>query len=347
MKENLLKNLRLNYNIIKKSVIRNEKNMDSYDLSIIIPHYNSPNLLECLIKSIPKNKGIQIIVVDDNSSNEKEEFERVKKIYSHRVEFYINDTGVQSAGSCRNIGLEHAEGKWILFADADDYFLPGMYDIVKQYFDSDYDMVMFTPTSVILGTECISNRHEHMARVIDEYIQQPSEKNYLAMTVFDNTSPWSKMIRREMIEINQIRFNQSLYWNDVMFSTKLGYYCKKSAASYKKIYCITRSTGSLTTQMSEKAFDIRLNEHLQRCVFLREKYGDELCNKMHITGAALLYTAMQQKYGIKKYIEIIRKFHENNIPIIPLNAYSPVHVVKMILHRKKQIAEERKYYVNS
>lgn len=38
------------------------------NLSIIIPHYNTPDLLEKLIRSIPVDKDIQIVVVDDNSS---------------------------------------------------------------------------------------------------------------------------------------------------------------------------------------------------------------------------------------------------------------------------------------
>lgn len=115
--------------------------MQPIDLTIIIPHYNVPDLLEKLIKSIPDSREIQVIVVDDNSDKQKEKLVRVEALYKERVEFYINSTGIKSAGSCRNIGLEHAKGKWILFADADDYFLPNMYDVVKSYFETNYDII--------------------------------------------------------------------------------------------------------------------------------------------------------------------------------------------------------------
>ena len=37
-------------------------------LTIIIPHYNTPEMLETLLESIPERNEIQIIVVDDNST---------------------------------------------------------------------------------------------------------------------------------------------------------------------------------------------------------------------------------------------------------------------------------------
>lgn len=323
-----------------------EKNISGKDLSIVIPHYNSPNLLDKLIRSIPDKDEIQIIVVDDNSNQSQEELIKVKSKYSARMEFYTNESGIQSAGSCRNIGMRHAQGKWILFADADDYFLPGMYDIVQKYFESDYDMVVFTPTSVVSGTDQISNRHVHMAKVIDNYMRNPSKENYLAMSAFEISFPWSKLIRRSVIEENDILFSQSLHWNDMVFSAKLGFFCAKVTASYEQIYCVTRKSGSLTTQISEEAYDIRLNEYIQKCVFLREKYGSELCNHMHLTGAGLLYTAMQQRYGVRKYLEIIRKFQRNGIPVITLKEYSPVHIVRMVCYRAKQKSEDKKYYVH-
>ena len=41
------------------------------ELSIIIPHFNSPRLLENLLKSMPAREDIQIIVIDDNSTEDR------------------------------------------------------------------------------------------------------------------------------------------------------------------------------------------------------------------------------------------------------------------------------------
>ena len=41
---------------------------NEYQLTIIIPHHNIPDLLRKLLASIPKRNSIQIIVVDDHST---------------------------------------------------------------------------------------------------------------------------------------------------------------------------------------------------------------------------------------------------------------------------------------
>src|SRR5699024_3371812 len=114
-----------------------------YNLSIIIPHYNSTSSLKKLINTIPDVNEIQVIIIDDHSDAEhKNELIKFEKHFNRsNVEFYNNDPNKKGAGACRNIGLLHARGKWLLFADADDYFLEGFFDTVKKYFNSKCDVV--------------------------------------------------------------------------------------------------------------------------------------------------------------------------------------------------------------
>ena len=46
----------------------------SYHYSIIIPHKNTPRLLERCLYSIPTWDEIQIIIIDDNSNSESVDF---------------------------------------------------------------------------------------------------------------------------------------------------------------------------------------------------------------------------------------------------------------------------------
>ena len=97
-------------------------------LSIIIPHYNSADLLDKLLSTIPNVQEVQVIVVDDFSTQGLDELEECKQRYINtNVEFYTNECK-KSAGGARNTGLSYAKGQWLLFADADDYFLQDFYE---------------------------------------------------------------------------------------------------------------------------------------------------------------------------------------------------------------------------
>ena len=81
------------------------KNM-KINYSIIIPHRNSPLLLERCLKSIPQRPDLEVIVVDDNSDiAEKPSTDR------NDVRFIFLDA-VQSkgAGKARNAGIKESQG---------------------------------------------------------------------------------------------------------------------------------------------------------------------------------------------------------------------------------------------
>ena len=90
--------------------------------SVIIPHYNIPKLLQRCLDSIPDIPDIQVIVVDDNSSVEKVDFDNFPG-KGRKYTTAIFDKAGGGAGHARNIGLKHAEGKWLVFADSDDFFV--------------------------------------------------------------------------------------------------------------------------------------------------------------------------------------------------------------------------------
>lgn len=86
-------------------------------ISIIIPHWNTPELLEKLLVIIgknPKQNNLEIIVVDNNSKNPPIDF--VEK-YS-QVKFVFNKSNYGFAMAC-NMGATQARGEWLLFLNPD------------------------------------------------------------------------------------------------------------------------------------------------------------------------------------------------------------------------------------
>lgn len=319
------------------------ENEGIFNLSIIIPHYNTPELLEKLLISIPEKEDIQIIVVDDNSIRELAKYNAVVTAYSYRVEFYKNNSGIQSAGVCRNIGLDHAKGIWVMFADADDYFLSRMYESVSKYFKTDYEMVIFCSTSVFIDTGEIADRHIPDQIRIERYLNNPTSKNLLVAK--NMKGPCSKIILRSVIQENNIRFSETLHHNDVYFVFKAAYYCKKTAISGDIIYCITRNTGSLTTKVTEQAYDLKVQENLKCYQFCVEHYSKEDLRKITLNGAGLLYDAYKRKLGIKKVLHTWKMLKKNHMPLFSQQLKNPIYLCKTIVMNNKMIKREDKYYI--
>lgn len=313
-----------------------------HDVSIIIPHYNSPLLLEKLLATIPDRENIQTIVIDDNSTKDTEWYEQVRKSYGDRVEFYRNDTGIQSAGACRNIGLEYADGKWVMFADADDYFLPDMYGVISRYFHSDYELVIFCSTSVFLDTGMEADRHLLHRQRIEKYIAEPTHKNL--MKVERIREPVAKIIKRQVIEENYVRFSTTQNCNDMYFVTMIYRLCKRTAVSDEIVYCITRNKGSLTTIVTQKTFDNHVQEYMKCYQFCRKNYGRADMRILNYNGASLLYEAFVRRLGMGVIVKTTIKFVANGMPIITWTMLNPVTLYRLIKERNNIVKRDKKYW---
>lgn len=314
-------------------------------LSIIIPHYNCPHYLRTLLLSIPDVSEIQIIVVDDKSTQNLKEYKTLKEAFSGKnIEFYDNNE-TKSAGTCRNIGLRHAAGDWLLFADSDDYFMAGFYDTVSAYFDSEFDIVYFSPTSIVMETGELSDRHIGLAWKVQKYCENPDWKNTLELR-YKYLSPCSKLIRKKMVEEHDIRFDEILASNDVMFSTKCGYAAKKITANIQVIYCITMNKGSLTNQISEEVFDVRTDVFFKRFLYLKERLSKKEMKYMEMNGRNQIFQALQNEYGLKKVIYLLKKYRRYGVPfwdwdLIP----KAFHYIRVVFEQMKIRSRDRKYIV--
>lgn len=285
-----------------------------YVLSIIIPHYNSPCLLDNLLRTIHNHQEIQVIVVDDNSNLQLDEYESLKKSYKN-VLFLKNTNQSKGAGSARNVGLEHVQGKWLMFADADDFFLPKFHEVIAEYYDSPSDIIWFVPTSIEPDTGNISYRHSPYESLIREYILNPTSIHANRLR-YKWAPPWSKMIKSDMVRDNNIKFSETMVSNDVMFAVQIGSLAEMIEVSEDIIYCVTKSKGSLTTSVNNEIWMTRVDMEIERYNFLRNVLEEDEIEELQFELKDYLLLCLYYKLGIKACIEIYRKFQKNNMKIL-------------------------------
>ena len=233
--------------------------------SIIIPHYNTPKLLQRLVDSIPQKDDIEVIIVDDNSDEGKK-----PKIVRENVNtYYLDAEQSKGAGRARNIGLKHAKGRWLLFADSDDFFVDGMYEILREYSDNSYDMIMFKADSVDSDTLQPTERNIGINGRIDAFLQGTTTAQSASLAVH---SPWSRMIRRDFVEDNNITFDEVIASNDTMFTTKATCLAKSIGISDKVLYTVTLRQGSLwNSRKNPNNYLVRIGVHIKREEYLSNR----------------------------------------------------------------------------
>ena len=235
------------------SIMANIKSMCP-TFSIIIPHYDIPDLLMRCLKSIPVSEDIQVIVVDDNSPDADTYLERYPELSRPYLEF-IRASKNGGAGYARNIGLDHAKGKWLLFADADDFFVGNMYDIINTHVESDADVIYFQKRAVHSeNLNCKSSRSGYIDEIMDIYIKTGDE---LPVRTRHHV-PWGKMIKKSLIENHRIRFEEIKYSNDILFSVHVGCFANKIEAIDTVLYVVTSHEGSATYEFCKKPDELRI-----------------------------------------------------------------------------------------
>ena len=225
-------------------------------ITVIVPHYNAAGKLRRLIESIPDTDRYTIIVVDDNSNKENFVF---KAFLAHRtnVQVFHNDQN-KGAGACRNIGLKNARGRWVMFADADDFFVDGAFEIIEEYINSKSDIVFS------MQYQFLKTQHWHV-------IDMRTSIDLLGITlkfhlVVPNYCTECRILCKlySLSFAKDFEFDEVMYSNDVMFSLLTHHNAGSISVDIRPIYCITASNGSLTGRITRESVFVGIRFCLEK-----------------------------------------------------------------------------------
>lgn len=284
-----------------------------YNYSIIIPHHNIPKLLERLLYSIPIRDDLEVIIVDDNSDKEIVDFEHFPGLGRKNCKVIFDKKG-GGGGYARNIGLKEATGKKIMFADADDFFNYCINDILDDYINDESDIIFFKVNSLDSDDYSISDRGNDRHNLFIDHYEEDKEKNTYLLK-FKCGEPWSKIIQKNVLDINHITFEESIIHNDHRFGYMTGYHAKTIGVDKRALYCVTTRKLSVSKNASDDAILTRIRIFGEAEQFLKShKIPNYAIWNWHITQLAELYVHKEALFedGSKKLLSLGFKQKELN-----------------------------------
>lgn len=272
--------------------------------SIIIPHYNSVELLQRCLDSIPQRKDLEIIVVDDASSTEYVDFHFFpgKDRSDVHVIFSTQNGG---GGKSRNIGLKKARGRWILFADCDDYFTENLVHVLDKYAnDQHYDIVYLNSQ---IDKDGLIELHK-----FNTYIENYLNKRIYAEKVlrYGMFTPWSRMVKLELIKKHNLLFEEIRVGNDAMFCLNCSKVATRITAVSTIVYSYCKfSRGSYCTQNRSKVNNI--DSRIELGLRMNKLYGSvnylfkESFIENYLLASDSIYRKEYRKSCIKKNVNFV------------------------------------------
>lgn len=143
-------------------------------VSVIIPCYNHGRYLARAIDSVLSQpySNVEIIVVDDGSVDNTRE---VAEGYPTVKYQYQQNQGLSAA---RNTGIDHSEGSFLIFLDADDWLLKNAIGINSGYLEHDKSLG-FVSGAYIISKQGVEQ--EVKRQVNSEHYLRLLQGNYISM----------------------------------------------------------------------------------------------------------------------------------------------------------------------
>lgn len=285
-------------------------------ISVIIPVYNAEDFLERCLLSVLSNsyKNIEVFLVDDGSTDSSpaicDEYAEKDK----RINVIHKKNG--GTAEARNTALKYAKGKYIAFADNDDFIHKDFYKIM-------HNAITATDSDVVVCELTRDMPIDEFNKEIDLTAEVVNKHNFILGTYCGdwtrNTAPWNKLYKRELFD--NIKFPSGKGYEDAYTTYKLLYTADKITYVNAALYYWWNNKNSYSSKKSNpKKLFFREEAIREQAFYYNEpSYNDvrKAAIKFYIGQLLLMHYQLNNDFEnsddlnlcIKKMKSLIRKYY--------------------------------------
>ena len=288
--------------------------------SIIVPVYNAERTLERCIKSLLNQSvsDFEVILVNDGSKDRSLQLSQMYAYMDKRIRIINKQNG--GVSSARNAGIEAANGKYLMFVDADDFVHEDYIAAMLQMPES--DLVY----SGVFAYNDTTNKIDHKVVGFDKLLLVPgisSSKVAVMSNILSVGFPYGKLFMKEMVMKHNIRFDSRIRnHEDHLFCLDYLSHCKSVALTDKITYYWTYVNNS--TSLSHRMPDYKqmiiasdgflvIFENLFRLFGIRD--ADYISRLTSEYGIGTRRTAIYCMYQTERDSEARIKFLDEQAPL--------------------------------
>lgn len=202
--------------------------------SVILPIYNAEKTLAGCLESLSAQSfpDAEFLLIDDGSTDASAGICREFAARDPRFRLISKENGGVSAA--RNLGLDQAQGEFILFVDSDDSVMPGYFETLDAIDpEGRYDYLLFS-----------YRRSDGSVRALEPFAStDPAEYEPVLARAYRTkriNAPWNKRFRRSILTDHQLRFHGQLpIAEDALFNLQYLTYCRGLCMSDAVLYCVS------------------------------------------------------------------------------------------------------------
>ncbi|KRK58214.1 glycosyltransferase family 2 protein [Fructilactobacillus fructivorans] len=236
--------------------------MTNYDISIIMPSFNSEKSIGKAIDSIFNQEtdfSFELLVIDDGSSDDTVNIIKSRMLQNKSIQLFYTDHKYQA--EARNQGIKHASGKYIMFSDDDDEYLPGYIQAMGEKIK---DMQL-----VIAGIE--KQFPNGRVEVEDQSVMETATSDdqllgdYLTKNQEMDVGLWNKIFVKKIIDDNHILMSNKNFFEDSLFVLQYLLAINWEQIGYvnQPMYLLNKHEGSTTNTYDPELLD-KCNEYIDK-----------------------------------------------------------------------------------